>query len=141
MAQEPIGRIAAIIFENPQKQILLYLRDDKPSIPFPAHWDLFGGHVEEDETPEEALVREIKEELDIDLAPSDFHFWKTFECLKGDAKPNIKHVYSGKIDVPENELTLHEGQYPKYFPREELPNLKFANILGKIVQEYVEEHS
>ena len=58
-------RIAAIIFENDKHELLFYLRDNKPGIPFPGHWDLIGGHVEEDETPEEALVREVKEELDL----------------------------------------------------------------------------
>lgn len=61
-------KIAAIIFENDKGEILLYLRDNKPEIPFPDYWDLIGGHVEEGETPEDALVREVKEELDIDLA-------------------------------------------------------------------------
>jgi 8-oxo-dGTP diphosphatase len=34
--------------------LIIYLRDDKPDIPFPNHWDLIGGHVEEGETPEQA---------------------------------------------------------------------------------------
>ncbi|MBC7864020.1 MAG: NUDIX domain-containing protein, partial [Bacteroidia bacterium] len=45
-------KIAAIIFENEENKILLYLRDNKPGIPFPNHWDLFGGHIEEGESPE-----------------------------------------------------------------------------------------
>ena len=49
------------------KEIFTSKRDNKSWIPFPNHWDLIGGHVEEGETPEKALVREVKEELDIDL--------------------------------------------------------------------------
>lgn len=45
-------KIAAIILENDKEEFLFYLRDNKPGIPFPQHWDLFGGHVEEGETPE-----------------------------------------------------------------------------------------
>ena len=60
-------KIAAIILENEKGEFLLYLRDNKPGIPFPDHWDLIGGHVEEGETPEEALVREVKEELGLNL--------------------------------------------------------------------------
>ena len=38
--------IAAIILENDKRDFLLYLRDNKPDIPFPDYWDLIGGHVE-----------------------------------------------------------------------------------------------
>jgi len=128
-------KIAAIILENENGEFLFYLRDDKPGIPFPKHWDLIGGHLEEGETPEEALVREVKEELDIEL--KDFKFFKEYECLEGDAYPNIKYIYSGKINIPADEITLLEGDYAKYFKREEVPSLKFANILRSIVVEYI----
>jgi len=45
----------ALLFDR-NNRLLIYLRDDQPDIPFPNHWDLFGVHVEEGETPEEALV-------------------------------------------------------------------------------------
>ena len=75
--------IAAIILENDKGELLLALRYNKPGIPFPNHWDLIGGHVEEGEMPEEALVREVKEELDIEL--KEYVFYKKYVCLTGDA--------------------------------------------------------
>jgi len=128
-------KIAAIILENEKGEFLLYLRDNKPGIPFPAYWDLIGGHVEEGETPEEALVREVKEELDIDL--KEYTFYKKYECLTGDAYENIKYIYTGKINLPIEEITLLEGVRPQYFSREEIPKVKFANILKTIVMEYI----
>jgi len=129
--------IAAIILENDKGEFLLYLRDNKASIPFPDHWDLIGGHVEEGETPEEALVREVKEELDIDLI--DYTFYKKYECLTGDAYENTKYIYTGKINLPIEEVTLLEGVRPKYFTREEISNVKFANILKSIVMDYIKD--
>jgi 8-oxo-dGTP diphosphatase len=129
--------IAAIILENDNGEFLLYLRDNKPDIPFPNHWDLIGGHIEEGESPEQALVREVKEELDIDL--KDYSFYKKYECLTGDAYENIKYIYSGKINLPIEEVTLLEGVRPQYFSREEIPNVKFANILKSIVMEYISD--
>lgn len=38
----------------------------------PNMWGFFGGHIEEGETPEQAVVREIKEELQIDIVPEYF---------------------------------------------------------------------
>jgi 8-oxo-dGTP diphosphatase len=129
--------IAAIIFENDNKEILLYLRDNKPGIPFPNHWDLIGGHIEEGETPEEALVREVKEELDIDL--KEYTFYKRYECLTGDAYENIKYIYSGKINQTIEEITLLEGVLPRFFTREEIPDVKFANILKTIVTDWIND--
>lgn len=127
--------IAAIILENDKGEFLLALRDNKPGIPFPNHWDLIGGHVEVGETPEEALVREVKEELDIDL--KDFTFYKKFECFTGDTYENTKYIYTGKINIPIEEVTLLEGERPQYFTKEEIPNIKFANILKSIVMDYI----
>jgi 8-oxo-dGTP diphosphatase len=129
--------IAAIIFENDNKEILLYLRDNKPGIPFPDHWDLIGGHIEEGETPEEALVREVREELDIEL--KEYTFYKRYECLTGDAYENIKYIYSGKINQTIEEITLLEGVLPRFFTREEIPYVKFANILKTIVTDWIND--
>jgi 8-oxo-dGTP diphosphatase len=128
-------KIAAIILENDKREFLLALRDNKPGIPFPDHWDLIGGHVEEGETPEEALIREVKEELNIDI--KDYSFFRTYECLTGDAYENIKYIYTGKINIPIEEVTLLEGERPQYFSREEIPDVKFANIIKSIVMDYI----
>lgn len=128
--------IAAILLENDNNELLLYLRDNKPGIPFPQHWDLIGGHVEDGETPEEALVREVKEELDIDL--KEYKFFKKFEVFEGDAYPNIKFIYTGRINIPLEEIRLLEGERPQYFRYEEIPHLKFANVLKEIVMDYIE---
>jgi len=128
-------KIAAIILENDNGEILLYLRDNKPGIPFPNHWDLIGGHVEDGETPEEALIREVKEELNFDL--KEYKFFRQYKCTHGDAYPNIKYIYSGKFNIPVGEITLLEGEYPRYFSREEIPNVKFANILKQIVLDFI----
>ena len=130
--------IAAIILENDYGELLLYLRDNKPDIPFPDHWDLIGGHVEDGETPEEALVREVKEELDIDL--KEYTFYKKYICLTGDAYENTKYIYTGRINLPIKEVTLLEGVRPQYFSRAEIPYVNFANILKSIVMEYIEDH-
>jgi len=128
-------RIAAIIFENDKGEFLLALRDNKPSIPFPDHWDLIGGHVEADETPEEALIREVKEELDIDL--ENYSFYKKFDCFTGDIYENTKYIYTGRINIPVEDITLLEGVRPQYFSRKEIPDIKFANIIKSIMLDYI----
>ncbi len=48
--------------------VLTMLRDDKSDIPFPAMWDFPGGGREGEETPEECVLRELKEEFGLRLS-------------------------------------------------------------------------
>ncbi|MBP5473421.1 MAG: NUDIX domain-containing protein [Bacteroidales bacterium] len=128
--------IAAIILENRNGELLLYKRDNKPGIPFPGYWDLIGGHVEDGETPEQALVREIKEELNIDF--TNFVFFKEYLCTEKDAYPNVKYIYAGIIDIPIDKITLLEGDYPMYFKKEQIKSLDIANIQKHILIDYID---
>lgn len=50
--------------------VLTYQRDDKPTIPWPALWDLPGGGREGDETPEQCALRETREEFGLVIEPA-----------------------------------------------------------------------
>lgn len=128
-------KIAQVLLFDRRGRLLIYLRDDKPEIPFPNHWDFFGGHVEEGEKPEQALVREVKEELGFDL--QKWHFFDEYLCTKGDAYPNVKYLYWANIDQAAEDLTLYEGQRLLNITPEQRKNLKFANILGQILEDFV----
>ena len=122
----------ALLFDRDNK-LLIYLRDDTPEISFPNHWDLFGGYVEANETPEQALVRELKEELNIDV--HEFEFYKAVESFT-EAKPNTKFVFVVRIEQAAEELTLYEGQNLRGIDLSERGNYKFANMLGQILDDY-----
>jgi 8-oxo-dGTP diphosphatase len=128
--------IAQVLLFDRDRRLLIYLRDDKPEIPFPNHWDLFGGHLEEGETPEQALVREVKEELGIDLKAWDF--FRRFDCAEGDAYPNVKHIYWAAIDISPRDLILFEGQRLRSIAMAERNEIKFANILGVVVDAFID---
>ena len=51
-------------------RILVYLRDDRPGLPWPAHWDLPGGGLDPFETAEQGLFREVGEEFGLRLTPA-----------------------------------------------------------------------
>ena len=128
-------QIAMVLLFDRHGRLLVYLRDNKPDIPFPNHWDFFGGHVEEGETPDEGLVREVKEELGIEL--KHWNFFRRYECTEGDAYPNIKYLYWARIDQTAEELTLYEGQRITSIAPGERRRLKFANILGQLLDDFI----
>lgn len=60
---------AAIIIDN--KRVLIAQREKGSNMEY--KWEFPGGKLEQDETPEECLVREIKEELDMLIEPIDIY--------------------------------------------------------------------
>ena len=126
--------VATCLLFDRDGKLLIYLRDNNPQISFPNHWDLFGGLLEEGETPEQALVREVKEELGITL--SEFYFWKEYES-QAEEKPNKKYVFYARTNSRTDELKLLDvGQQLKGIYLHELSDYQFANIIGKIVEDF-----
>jgi 8-oxo-dGTP diphosphatase len=129
--------ISQVLLFDCNSRLVVYLRDDNPAIPFPNHWDLFGGHLEAAETPEQALVREVREEVGVEL--KHWNFFRVYQCTRGDVYPNIKHIYWAQIDQSSAELTLHEGQRLMSIGLNELDRIKFANILREVVADFIED--
>lgn len=109
----------SIIFYNKKSEILLFLRDDKNNIPYPNTWDLLGGHLEAGESPEECIIREMKEELNLEL--SDFSKFAQIEF-----HDRTEHTYFKKLDVDLIELSLREGQKLSWFRIDDLAEIDLA---------------
>lgn len=105
------GVIFALIRD---KKILMQQRDEHcPK--FPLMWCLPGGGSEEGESREETLLREVKEEYDIDLELSQCtHFM--------DYNDGADNVYICKINSNQ-EPRLGEGKAMKWMTIEEIEQL------------------
>ena len=119
----------SIIFINDEKQILLLLRDDIPSIPYPNMWDVPGGHVEKNETPEECIVREMKEEMNLTLDG-----FKLFSKIEFDDRIEYTFWTSANFDV--EKIKLSEGQKLKWFTNDEAKNTQLAYGFNRIVNNF-----
>jgi 8-oxo-dGTP diphosphatase len=122
----------SIVIENRQGEILLLLRDDKPTIPHPNHWTLVDGKVEEGETPESAAHREMLEEIGVDI---DLTFWKRYDRQHPNAMVD-QHIYVGKMDMPRELLILGEGQDVRFFNFHEIKTLKIGFEFDVLLNEY-----
>ncbi|MBL8133685.1 MAG: tryptophan synthase subunit alpha [Anaerolineae bacterium] len=95
---------------TPTGEVLLQQRDHAPGIAYPGAWTIFGGAVEADETPDEAIRRELIEELELEMP---LRYWHTYVCpvrsIPGELDVLV-HVYVGDLTRPIESLTLHEGQ-------------------------------
>jgi 8-oxo-dGTP pyrophosphatase MutT (NUDIX family) len=117
----PGNAVAAVIVV--EDQYLLQLRDAKRGIFFPAHWGCFGGGVDPGETVEQALARELEEELGARIGPDDMCYFSRFEFGLDFAglKPIWRIFY--EIAISESQmagLSLGEGSDMRLFSAAEI---------------------
>ncbi len=108
--------VKAIIYKN--NQFLLQLRDNSKKISYPNHWSFFGGEVENNENDEEALLRELKEE--IAWMPNKINYYTTFVDYSTNAEVKL---YLIKFESNNTKLNLNEGQKMKWFRLEDIKTL------------------
>jgi 8-oxo-dGTP diphosphatase len=126
---------AGIILVNARGEILLNLRDDNPAINWPNQWDVIGGVVEEGETPDECMVREMKEETGEALG--DFQAFKTYDVPLIDGGSASFHVYSARLDLPAAGLVLGEGQEHCFFAPHALAGLRIVRGTDMVLREFL----
>ncbi len=122
-ATEPLiaaDAVAALLVLD-DGRYLMQLRDEKAMIFYPGHWGLFGGAVDPGETPEEALLRELAEELALRPEQVEFFTRFDFDLTALGQKPVFRLIYQVPITAAEAaDVVLGEGAAVAAFTAEDL---------------------
>jgi 8-oxo-dGTP diphosphatase len=127
----PRIRVSVIVIEEGK---ILLVRHEKQG---KTYWVLPGGGVDYGETVEQAAVRELKEETNLDIAVDKFVFVDDF--IPEDRDRHVVDLYF-TAKVVGGELKLGADSIMRevrYFPVEELADLTFyPKIADRIVEGY-----
>jgi 8-oxo-dGTP pyrophosphatase MutT (NUDIX family) len=112
----PAKRMAsAVLLFNEQNQVLVVQPTYKES------WELPGGVIELDESPKSALIREVKEELNLQLESENIKFLLLdYMAGNGDITEALMFVFSGGLVSEEKRKSIR-------LPKDELKSYKFAD--------------
>lgn len=124
-----LGCIALI--SNPEDKLLVHLRDDKDWIAHPSLWAFIGGVVEVGEDPRSAILREVKEEVNLSATNAN----PIYKLVDVEGSGNLITVFEIFTSSLLSELTLNEGQDFGFFSPLEIlqkPLVPFAKDLINI---------
>lgn len=113
----------SIIITNNQNQILLAKRKIEPKKDF---WDLPGGFLQPNETAEDGAIREIKEELGIDIEKLEYvgSAYDTYLYQEIDI-PTLSIVFTTRVSdeklTPQDDVSMVQ-----FFDQEDIPFEKIA---------------
>lgn len=122
-------KVALIVFYDKEGKILL--QDRQGISKYGEKWGYFGGGIEENETPEEAVIRETKEELEFNLKK-----YKYIGIVKTEDKRGIieRHVFISPLPKME-ELQQKEGKSMQLFTLKEAKIVKSVFGDDKVIQQ------
>lgn len=136
-----VAAAVAVIIEK-EGNILFTIRNREPKL---GMLDLPGGFTDPDESAEETCARELKEELNLELKPENFHYFKSQPnnyLYKGIPYKTEDLIFTAKL--PEsNQIILEESEIQeiKWIPKQEIniQDIGFESLQNAI-KSYLEKN-
>jgi len=100
--KKELKKNAVAVIVNNDNKILLLKRADDSKIWMPNKWSLVGGEINKDETPQQAIEREIKEETKLEIKK----FIKTFTIQRH--TDSIEHIFACRYAGEETDVKLND---------------------------------
>ena len=113
--------------------LLLHHRDDKPEIPNPDCWAGFGGAVEDGETVEEAVRREMREETGLQIADPIF----LTEAVDHEGDGRTVSLFYIVGEVRPEDIDLNEGAGVGVHRIDDLPDLKMTPFVRRAIYSHL----
>jgi mutator protein MutT len=133
MGTKPRITCGGILIED-RKILLGKRRSDRL---YPDIWDIFGGHIEEGETQEETLLRELEEEIGIKV--KEFEYLESYQ----DKDPTfgidyVHHIYIVVTwdGIPKNK-NPREHDSIRWFSKHELKDLPMHGEVKRIINDNI----
>lgn len=111
------------ILKNNEGKMLFQLRDENGKNP--NKWGIFGGGIKKYESPLDALTREIKEELEIQIFKSDIKKKYTLPIIN-------YNIFVVHLEKNPKKSSLKEGKDMRFMTKEEFLKTKNALLRVKI---------
>lgn len=124
-------RVVACVLIKDGKFVLQH-RDNNTTY-YPNTWGFFGGHIEGGEKPEDAVVREIKEELGLDITPT----FVRHQIHDSPSGPVERFVFTAPVTLSEAQLRKQqtEGDGLGIFTIEEIRKLELVHHRLEVLED------
>ncbi len=112
--------VAAIIKKINEKGEMFIFATQRGSGDFRGGWEFPGGKIEEGETPQEALVREIKEELEMEIIVGEL-----IDTIEYDYQTFHLSMDCFWAEIVSGDLILMEHVAAKWLKKDELDSVEW----------------
>ena len=149
--QPEVVRTASLLIEDADGKIMVQQRDGGKNengdpILNPFRWCMFGGGIKEGETSEQAMLREVGEELTIRnqktgkdtgqlYQPSDYRQVLTMRLPLQDGRIIEYNVFHTRENITEDYFYQHEGKNRKFMYESEMEEYDFEPKNKMVIRE------
>ena len=121
--------VAAVIKSTNEKGDPMIFATQRGYGDFKGGWEFPGGKIEEGETPREALVREIREELETEIAVG-----KLIDTIEYDYPTFHLSMDCFWAEIVSGDLVLKEHEAAKWLTRDELNSVEWLPADVRLIE-------